>query len=434
MTAGGGSEASVTSHRGVIRRALAGRAALWVAFVVVHLALAWLNLRAPGWPLGDVESVYLMWTQQAANGWLRIGIDAPWVYPILAFAPMTASLAFGAAWYPVTWLGLMTLLDAIALSVLLGRRRLSRTRRIAAWWWLGFLAALGPIALGRIDAVTVPIALVGLLLAAGRPRVAAALLTIATWVKVWPAALLAALVIAHRRRFEVAVVAVALSAGIVGACLLAGSGLNVFGFIGQQTGRGLQVEAPIGVPWLWAIVAGADGVAVEYDRDILTYQIIGPGAATAAALTTPAMAVGALAVALVGVRATRRGAAVGRVLAPLALALVVVLMLANKVGSPQFATWLAAPIVLGLATAPRRFALPAVLAGVVALLTQIIYPYWYGWLLAANPGFVLVLTAKSVVLVLLLGWAIRSLWQAGNVRTGTRGRALPAVAARAGEE
>lgn len=430
MTARGGGEASVAPHRRRVRRALAGRAALWVAFAAVHVALACLNLFAVGWPLGDVESVYLMWTQQAANGWLRIGIDAPWVYPILAFAPMTASLAFGAAWYPVTWLGLMTVLNAIAFAVLLGSRRVSRTRRIAAWWWLAFLAALGPIALGRIDAVTVPIALVGLLLAAGRPRIAAAMLTIATWVKVWPAALLAALVIAHRRRVEVATVAAALSAGIVGACLLAGSGLNVFGFIGQQTGRGLQVEAPIGVPWLWQIVAGVPGVAIEYDREILTYQITGPGVATAAALTTPAMALGILAVALVGVRAARRGAPVGRLLAPLALALVVVLMLANKVGSPQFATWLAVPVVLGLATTPRRFTVPAVLAGLVALFTQLIYPYWYGWLLAASAGSVLLLTAKSVVLIALLVWGIRSLWQAGSERADRAARGVRAATSR----
>ena len=434
MTAGGAGETSVTSHAGVWRRALGGRAALWVAFAIVHVALVALNLFAPGWALGDVESVYLMWTQQAANGWVRVGIDVPWVYPILAFAPMTAALAFGPDWYPITWLALMTILDGIALAVLLGRRRLSRRRRIAAWWWLGFLLVLGPIALGRIDAVTVPIALVGLLVAAGRPRVAAALLTIATWVKVWPGALLAALVIAHRRRFEVATVAAALSIGIVGVCLLAGSGLNVFGFIGQQTGRGLQVEAPIGVPWLWWIVAGAGDVAIEYDREILTYQISGPGVAAAAALTTPAMAVGVLAMVLIGVRAVRRGAPVGRILAPLSLGLVVVLMLANKVGSPQFATWLAAPVVLGLATMPRRFTVPAVLAGLVALFTQLIYPYWYGWLLVASPGSVLILTGKVVLLVLLLAWAVRSVWQAGSER-GRTGRDLrPVMVTRPAEE
>ena len=82
---------------------------------------------------------------------------------------MAASLAFGPEWYAETWLGIVVLLNAAAFAVLLGDRRLARTRRIAAWWWLGFLALLGPIALGRIDAVTVPLALTGAALGGGPP-------------------------------------------------------------------------------------------------------------------------------------------------------------------------------------------------------------------------------------------------------------------------
>ena len=409
----GGERAASPSH---IRRFLAGRRALWIAFALVHLALAVLNLTAPGYPLGDVTAVYRVWAENAANGWLRMGVDAPWVYPILAFAPMAAALAFGAEYYAETWLAIVTLLDAIAFAVLLGQTALSRPRRLAAWWWLGFLALLGPIALGRIDAITVPLAITGLLWAAGRPRVAAVLLTIGAWVKVWPAALFAALVIASRKRVDAVTVAAALSAGILGVSLIAGSGLNAVGFIAEQAGRGLQIEAPLAVAWLWQIVAGSDSVRIEYSRDILTFQIEGPGADAAAAVTTPLMAVGVIAVVLLGTRAVRRGAAFGVFMPPLALSLVVVLMLANKVGSPQFATWLAAPVILGLVYRPARFAVPAYIAAAVALFTHIIYPYWYGWLLVANPAFVFLLTVKVGLLVALLVWGIRALWQAGRRR------------------
>lgn len=421
MTVGGVREASAPRS---IRRFLGTRAALWIAFAVVHGALVWLNLTAQGWPLGDVTAVYRVWAENAADGYVRMGIDVPWVYPILAFAPMAASLAFGPDWYGQTWLAIVVLLDAIAFAILLGDRRLSRTRRLAAWWWMGFLALLGPIALGRIDAITVPLAVTGLLWAAGRPRVAAALLTIAAWVKVWPAALVAALVIAVRRRLDIVTVAVALSVGILGVSIIAGSGLNALGFIAEQSGRGLQIEAPLAVAWLWQMVGEVPGVDIVYDREILTFQIEGPGADAAAALTTPVMALGVAAVVLLGVRAARRGATFGRLVPPLALSLVVVLMLANKVGSPQFVTWLAAPVILGLVLRPRRFVVPAVLAAGVALLTHVIYPYWYGWLLVAHPAFVLVLTAKVLLLVLLVVWGIRAVWQAGT--TGER-RGLPTV-------
>ena len=417
--------AAPTRRRSRVRRFLSGRAALWIAFLLVHALLAGLNLWAQGGPLYDVTGVYHRWADLAADGIVRMGIDAPWVYPILAFAPMTLSLAFGSEWYGQTWLAMVVLLDAAAFSVLLGTRRLSRTRRIGAWWWTGFLLLLGPIAMGRIDAITVPLALTGLLWAAGRPRVSAALLTIGAWVKVWPAALLVALVVASRKRWDVGTVAVALSAGILGVSLLAGSGLNALGFVAEQAGRGLQVEAPLAVAWLWQIVAGSKNVEVVYDRDILTFQISGPGADAAAALTTPLMAVGVAVVLLLGIRAVRRGAAFGRVFPPLALSFVVVLLLANKVGSPQFITWLAAPVVLGLVLRPRRFLVPAALAAGIALLTQVIYPYWYGWLLAAHPGFVLVLTVKVLLMAALLVWGIRGLWQAGS----TWDRREPAPAA-----
>lgn len=417
MAEGSVGVADETTGRRGIRRLLGGRTGLWIAFVLVHAGLAALNLVGPGYPLGDVTGVYRVWAETAQHGWLRMGIDSPWVYPILAFAPMTAALAFGSALYGQTWLAMVSVLDAIAFSVLLGRARLSRRRRVAAWWWLAFLAVLGPIALGRIDAVTVPIAMLGLLWAAGRPRVAATLLTIAAWVKVWPAALVAALVVASRRRVEVATIAAALSAGIVGVSLLAGAGANAFGFVAEQAGRGLQIEAPLAVAWLWTIVGGSEAVTISYDRDILTYQVHGPGADAAAALTTPVMVVAVAAVLLVGIRAARRGATLGTLLAPLSLAFVVVLMLANKVGSPQFVTWLAAPVVLGIVLGGGRFTVPAALAVSIALLTHIIYPYWYGWLLIANPAFVTLLTVKVGLLIGLLAWALHAVWQAGRTRT-----------------
>ncbi|GGI47737.1 hypothetical protein BCL57_002449 [Agromyces flavus] len=405
---------------GGLRRRLGGRAALWIAFAVVHAVLVAVNLSGVGNALGDVTLVYRVWAETAQQGWVRMGIDVPWVYPILAFAPMTAALAFGSDFYGATWLGMVTMLDAIAFAVLLGVGTLSRRRRAAAWWWLAFLLLLGPIALGRIDAVTVPFAIVGLLWAAGRPRLAAAMLTIGAWIKVWPAALFAAVVVAVRRRGEVVIVGAALTVGILGVSLLAGSGANALGFIAEQAGRGLQVESPFAVPWLWWIVAGTSEATIVYDRDILTFQIAGPGAEVAAALTTPLMAIGVAVVLVAGIRAVRRGAPLVAVLPPLAVGFTTVLMVANKVGSPQFATWLAAPVVLGLVLGGSRYLVPAALAAAVAVLTHVIYPYWYGWLLIANPGFVLLLTVKVLLLLVLLAWAVRAVWQAGSARAPSR--------------
>ena len=63
----------------------------------------------------------------------------------------------------------------------------------------------------------------------------------------------------------------------------------------------------------------------------------------------------------------RRGVPGAELLPPLALAITTALILFNKVGSPQFVTWLAVPIVLradGVASpgAGRRSGCPVVLA------------------------------------------------------------------------
>jgi hypothetical protein len=384
---------------------------LWAAFVVAHLWLGLLNLYAPGLPLGDVTLVYKFWMDQAivANFW--VGVDSVWVYPIVALAPMLAAYAFGPEFYASTWLTIVMLLNAVAFGVLTGWGR--SPRRVAAgWWWVGFLVLLGPIALGRIDSISVPIAIIAVLLLATRPGVAGVLLTIATWIKVWPAALIAAALIALRERLRVLAAALIVSAAILIVALAVGAGGNVFSFITQQTGRGLQPEAPISTAWMWMALLGVPGTAVYYDRAILSFAVTGPGADVAIAVMTPALAIAALAVVLLGVRAARAGASAPQLLPPLALAITVCLIAFNKVGSPQFIAWLAAPILLGLVThatgAGRSFRTPAILTLVIAALTQVVYPYLYTALLLLHPLMVSVLTVRNLLEFVLLGWAVHA--------------------------
>ena len=96
-------------------------------------------------------------------------------------------------------------------------------------------------------------------------------------------------------------------------------------------------------------------------------------------------------------------------LAPLSLALVVALLAFNKVGSPQFALWLAVPIILGLANqraSGQSFAVPAGLALAIAALTQLIYPVYYAKVLTLDPVLLVVLTGRNLLYFALLGWAM----------------------------
>ena len=385
--------------------------ALWAGFVLVHFWLGMLGLYGPGFPLGDVTLVYKFWVEQGLDSGQWVGLQTSWVYPIVALLPMITAYAFGPALYASTWLSLIMVVDAAAFAVVMA---FGRDRRVAhvAWWWLGLLLALGPVALGRIDSVTAAVAIVGLLCLATAPRLAGVLLAVATWIKVWPAALIAAAFIAVTSRIRVALAAIVASAVILVVSILLGGGANAFSFITQQTGRGLQIESGLGTFWMWDAFSHRPGApTIYYDTSILTYQLRGEGVDVAAAIATPLLAVVALAILLLAIVIARRGVPAAELLPPLALAITTALILFNKVGSPQFVTWLAVPIVLGLSTAATgrgpSFRFPAALGLVIAGLTQLMYPYLYDQLLSLNLGMLLVLSARNLLYLVLLVWAIR---------------------------
>ncbi|MCR2818131.1 glycosyltransferase 87 family protein [Microbacterium sp. zg.Y1090] len=391
------------------------RAVLWLAFVVVHAAVAGLGFALPNQPMGDVYLVYEPWAWCALRGGLDgfcpagtevMGVTLSWVYPPLALLPMIA--AWPLSWiggYTIGWALVVTAVDALAFALLVGRGR-SRGRTAAAAFWLAAILALGPVGMYRLDGLTVALAIAGCLWLAGRPLVASALLAIATWMKVWPAALLAAALVAGRRRGRVIGGAAAVSLLVVAGVVAAGGGAHVFGFVAGQTGRGLQLEAPVSAVYLWQAVRGTPGAQIYYERELLTFQVTGAQVDLVIAVMTPLLAGAVLAVAALGAVKAWRGARFAVLLPPLALSLVTVLIVFNKVGSPQFATWLVAPLVLGLVIDRRRWWAPAALGLVTALLTQLVYPVLYGGVLSAAALPVGVLTVRNALYIALLVWAV----------------------------
>ena len=382
------------------------RAVLWVAFALVHLGVAWSGFHLANQPMGDVYNVYEPWSLRALGGHGIVGITESWVYPQLALVPMI--LAHGVAWisgYVVGWAILVTVCDALAFGVLIGRAR-SRGRRVGGWYWLAFIALLGPVGMYRLDGITVPLALAGSLWLIGRPWLGSALLAAATWIKVWPVALIAAALIAVRRRMAILGGAVAVSAAIIAVVVAAGGARHLFGFVTDQTDRGLQLEAPVSAFYLWRAVAQIRGSFIYYDRDLLTFQVAGPQVDAVIAAMTPVLVIAVAAVAALGGVKARRGASFAALYPPLGLALVLALIVFNKVGSPQYLAWIAAPIVFGLVIERRRWFKPAVFALAIAGLTFWIYPVSYGWLLVAAWWPAALLTIRNAMLLALLVWMI----------------------------
>ena len=391
---------------------------VWLAFGVVHAALVVLGvLVVPAEAWWDVD-LYRWW----AGAFLgfdapRPVLDEPWVYPPGALVPVVLPglvTVVSPPGYALAWAAVVTALDAVVVAVLL--RRGATT---AALWWLAFLLALGPVALGRLDAVVAALATLGLLAAdGGRGRLGATLLTAGGWVKVASGPLLLPLAAAARRPWRDVVAPTAAVSGLVVAAVLAVGG-SPFGFLATQSERGLQAESVAATPWVLA--AALEGrSAVTFDEELVTFEVADP-AATATAAVLDGVLVAGLAVAAVLLLLARRHGRAAAALLPASLALTAWLVVANKVGSPQFVAWLAAPVVAALA-ARRAGAAPA--AGValgVAALTQVLFPWGYEGLVAGAPGTAAVLAARNAGLVALLAIGLVGAAQA----RGSSGTAPP---------
>lgn len=392
------------------------RAVVWIAFVLVHAVVIWLGFvddHAASW---DVDQLYRWWAGQTLTGEAFPGITEDWVYPPLAHLPIVLVGALsGVVDYTLGWGLLVTALDAAAFAVLVGRGR-SRGRLTAAWFWLAAILALGGVGMFRLDAVTVPLAVAGSLWLVGRPWLGSILLAVATWIKVWPAALLAAALIAVRRRLAILGGAAIVSVIAVVTVVLVGGGSHLFGFVGDQTSRGLQIEAPISSVYVVLAAAGLPGARILYDDELITFQVTGPGVDSVIAVMTPVLIAGMLAIALVGAVKAWRGASFVTLFPPLAAALVLGFIVLNKVGSPQYMTWLLAPVVVGLVLDRRGWRRPAALTLVILVLTQLIFPFWYDFILVLQPAAVALLVGRNVLLIALFVWVVVRLARVRTLR------------------
>ncbi len=365
-------------------------AAVWVTFGLVHAVLVLENLFAPNGPLGDVLMTYPAWWIAALSSGDFPGLTAPGVYPFLALIPIAIATEGVAAWFV-----LVVVVDAAALAFV-ARRSLT-----AAFVWLAFQLALGPIALGRIDAATVALAIIAVTILERSPRASGVLIAVATWVKVWPVVVgLAAMRSARFASF--ARWSIGTAVALAAAGIVVGDRLFSFSFLSQQQGRGLQVEAVAATPWLWDAWAAGQSV-VTYSADIHTFEIVGPGTTLVAQVLTIAQVLALLAVGVVLVARRRSATAVSVSFGYSLLVLVSLLVTTNKVGSPQFVSWLAVPLVaIVVLNASRATTVLVALIGSVAVLTHAIYPYAYFAFLELRTVPLVLVTVRNLAEVALL--------------------------------
>lgn len=325
----------------------------------------------------------------------------------------------------------LSLLVSALFTVYLWRSGTPRGTVWPAWFWILFAAGSGPIFLTRLDIFPgILVAGFAAMLFAGArySRLATVLLAVATMMKLWPGVLGAALVGGFRRAGTWVRVAWFL-ASLVVLCLLVvalGGTDRLLSPLTYQGDRGLQVESIGATPFMLAaglhdlMSSSANPWTVSYASS-KSYEIAGPGvgvALTVLTLLTAASILLALGWALR--RLLRDDWTPGRAVT-FAMMLIMLIIVTNKVFSPQYLAWIAPIAAVALLVSRRAGGgststigtIVAVEILVAALLTTLVYPVFYDWLIANPPDFAatVVLALRNVVVVVLAAtcawWALR---------------------------
>jgi uncharacterized membrane protein len=342
--------------------------------------------------LGD-PGIYAQWSEILAAGQFPEG-DVRWQYP-----PLAAVVIWTPRLLPTSYTTAFALL-ALAMDLLIMWLLTRRGRRPAgAWAWVAGLVLLGPLSYVRYDLMVTIVAVLALLLLA-RHRVFGALAAVGAMLKVWPVLLLFAL--PRNRRGAEAVLACAVTGGVILLAFAVAQGEAPWSFLDSQVSRGLECEALAATPLMLARLSGWQGtIAYQYG----SMELVGPHVSTIAAVCLPLTVAGLAVVAVLVWRGTARGwdAAWG---CDAAFAAVLVAVATSRVLSPQYMLWLLGLGAVCLAHAGTRQRIPAMLILAASALSQFLYPWeWHDlmagavletWVLAVRNVLVLAATVLAV--------------------------------------
>lgn len=338
------------------------------------------------------------------------------VWPIYLVKAISDTLAPGSETAFFMTFGVMcSLLGALFTGYLLHHRRY-----LGAWTWAAVSFAIGPILVTRLDLIPGLAVGIGVAVVASHPRVAGALLAFATASKLWPGVLAATFVQRWNHRatwwrlgsfFGTLAVLVGITAATQGFA-------RVVSPLDYQDVRGLQVESIAATPF--TLMSAFDGRWQINLSSSKSYEITGPGVELAMHAATALMAITLLvAVWIAAQHFFRGGWSTQRALAA-ATMLVTLLLLANKVFSPQYVLWLAPLVCLAMpgTLADHRSGKPrgsthtlvlGVLIVAIAGLSFLVFPISYGWLVSSGPAQIpaTLLTLRNVLCVVAAITAVR---------------------------
>jgi len=356
---------------GTVRNALSNRRVwIWIGIWIATRALIVVN--AGFWhhehPL-DLEdvNVYHRWSDVLANEHAIPNEDS-WQYPPgAAFLMLIPRI--GPAGYGASFVALMLVIDLVGLGLLalLGRRSGKFT---GAWVWLIGFPILGVYPVLRFDLVPTVIGIAALVVIHRRPALFGALAGLGASIKVWPIVLLFGEW--DRRRLLVSVLTSILVISLITLVAAISFG-SLSTFLDEQRSRGLQEEAVATAPWelkelvtaeptprrlrfgAWEIPTHSADVVAE----VLKWLSVAVLAAAALWWWFRARAIH-------DGRTDLGDASVSR---DFVFTIVLLLVVASRVLSPQFMLWLVGLAAVVLTAGTTRLARPAWIVLGAAILT-----------------------------------------------------------------
>ena len=381
--------------------------------LIAQLTLIWLGT-ASGDPFGDVRYTYDAWVTTMGQNHQLLGLTQPWVYPFIAEVPLWLAHWAQPSDYMTGWFLVTVNLNMLLIAYLLGWGR--KTERFkAAWFLIGCIFLIGPVALGRLEVFSLALTVFATVSYLNeRETVSMQLFNLATWIKVSPLAALATGFVVTDKKLKFVINLLIGTAFILLIGILLGGNQNMFSFIGLQSGRGIQVESSVAIIWLIQILFSIPGPKIIYDSKILSFQVSGFGVSEIANIMT-LVQFGALAITLwLGFRAKKQGTDKNTLFAWMFLTSTLDLLVFNKVGSPQYELWVVGAALFGILAGTKHWKFVTVMTLATSALSWLIFPIFYGDLLDGKALGVGLLVLRNLGVIAILVYSNRELIRLGN--------------------
>lgn len=352
----------------------------------------------------------------AESGQARALPEYPWPAVALLEVPLRLGVASGIQYY-LALVAMFVAADAAFAWHLWRASERRMTPGIVSWLLLA--PVLGPLVLTRFDGLVAALAASAILsLAAARPGRAGAFAALGIGIKLWPVLGVPALLLpgGWRERLPVILGVTVTGSVLAGATVLSAGIERLWSPLAFQATRGLHVESLPALPFLWARHFLTEAWQT-LPGECKCYELHGPGVEIAQQFATAALLLGLAGLALIHIRALTAPAAArtAELVARITVLAAIVWIATNKVFSPQYLLWIAAPLsALGAMPGARASRADFAIFILACALTHLVVPLNYAALSSAENSKLWVLAAltlRDIALVSLGARLAAQLWR-----------------------